>query len=120
MASSLDKRDIDDDIYNDLVVLSYLIDEAADLSQRNHTSSLPSFEEIFAQERLLARCNGGHAELDEFKQCTQLDGTQHGLLIPKCDHVFAVKRNELSILFQPHAFSIDVCSQGHLQSQILK
>jgi hypothetical protein len=55
VASSLDKSDIDDDIYNDLVVPSYLIDEAADLSQRNHTSSLPSFEEIFAQERSLAR-----------------------------------------------------------------
>ncbi len=51
VSSSLDESDIDDDIYNDLVVPSYLIAEAADLSQRNHASSQPSFEEIFAQEQ---------------------------------------------------------------------
>jgi len=64
-ASSLDESDIDDDIYNDLVVPPYLVDEAADLSQRKYASSLLSFEEIFAQERSLAQCNGGQAELDD-------------------------------------------------------
>lgn len=48
VASSLDESDIDDDLYNDFVVSSYLIDEAVDLSQHKHASSQQSFEEIFA------------------------------------------------------------------------
>jgi hypothetical protein len=62
--SSLDESNINNDIYNNLVVPSYLIDEAANLLQYNYTSPPPSFKDIFAQEQSLTRYNGGHAELN--------------------------------------------------------
>lgn len=53
VASSLDESDIDNDIYNDLVVPSYLIDEAADLSQRNYaTNDLTNCEYILSTSKL--------------------------------------------------------------------
>ncbi len=51
------------DIFDDMVVLSYLINEAADLSRYYHANSPPSFEEIFAQESSLSSCTSGHPEL---------------------------------------------------------
>ena len=63
--SSPDESDIDDNIYNDLDVPSYIIDEATDLSQYGHGNAPRSFEEILAQERSLLRCDGRHAEPED-------------------------------------------------------
>ena len=49
--SSLDESESNNDIYNDMVVPSYLIDKAADLSQRNYASSLPSFEQRLRRDK---------------------------------------------------------------------
>ncbi|KAG4413288.1 hypothetical protein IFR04_013579 [Cadophora malorum] len=46
---SLDESDSDEDIYDDLIIPSYIIDDAADLSQC-HARPLENFEEMFAQE----------------------------------------------------------------------
>ncbi|PVH68432.1 hypothetical protein DL98DRAFT_662179 [Cadophora sp. DSE1049] len=46
---SLDESDSDEDIYDDLTIPSFLIDDAADLSHC-HARPLQNFEEIFAQE----------------------------------------------------------------------
>jgi hypothetical protein len=43
-----DESESDDDIYDEINVPSHLIDEAADLSEYNHTNTPLSFKKIFA------------------------------------------------------------------------
>ncbi|KAI9777127.1 MAG: hypothetical protein M1839_009083 [Geoglossum umbratile] len=65
MMSSPDKSEADDDIYNDLAIPSYIIDEAADLSHYSHAFPLLNFEEILAREQSLLQCNRRSAELED-------------------------------------------------------
>lgn len=58
--SSSEESESDDDIYNQIVVPSHLVDEAADLSQYYFTNSPLSFEQIFTQERLATIRKCGH------------------------------------------------------------
>src|SRR5450756_1586820 len=53
--SSLDESDSDEEIYNDLMMPSYIIHNAAELAQC-HARPLQDFEEIFAQEEAYMRC----------------------------------------------------------------
>jgi hypothetical protein len=53
--SSLDESDSDEDIYEDLMIPSYIIHDAADLAQC-HARPLQDFEEILAQEEAYMRC----------------------------------------------------------------
>jgi hypothetical protein len=53
--SSLDEGDSDEDIYDDLIMPSYIIHNAADLAQY-HARPPQDFEEIFAQEEAYMRC----------------------------------------------------------------
>jgi len=46
--SSLDESEADDETYNDFIMPSHIIDEAAGLSQHRHGSPPQSFEEIVA------------------------------------------------------------------------
>lgn len=76
-----DESEGDDDIYDEMNLPSHLIDEAADLSEYNHANMSPSFEKIFAQERSLARCNEGHAELG-VRNCLGGDSMLHSATPP--------------------------------------
>jgi hypothetical protein len=70
-----DESESDDDIYDEMNVPSYLIDEAADLSEYSHANTSLSFEKIFAREQSLARCNRGHPELGGLTNCFDGDLT---------------------------------------------
>ncbi|KAI9772985.1 MAG: hypothetical protein M1840_008867 [Geoglossum simile] len=63
--SSPDESEADDDIYNALAILFYIIDEAADLSHHGHVCLLLSFEEILAREQSLLQQNRRYAELED-------------------------------------------------------
>jgi hypothetical protein len=63
--SSSEESESDHDIYDDMVVPSYLVDEAADLSQYYSANSPLSFEQIFAQERLATLRKCGQYEVEK-------------------------------------------------------
>ncbi|KAI9769849.1 MAG: hypothetical protein M1840_003843 [Geoglossum simile] len=71
--SSPDESEADDDIYNDLAIPSYIIDEAADLSHHGHACPLLSFEEILAREQSLLQRNRRCAELEDTPVCLDSD-----------------------------------------------
>lgn len=71
--SLLDESEGDDDIEGELNLPSHFIDEAANLSEYKHANMSPSFENILAQERSLARRNRGHAELAVPTNCLDND-----------------------------------------------
>ena len=80
--SWLDESEGDDDIYDDFILLSYLIDEATDLSEYKHANMPPSFENILAQEQSVARCNRGHTELGVPTNCLDNDSMLLSALPP--------------------------------------
>ncbi|CZT52686.1 uncharacterized protein RSE6_14041 [Rhynchosporium secalis] len=59
---SSDESDSDEDIYDDLTIPSYVIDDAADLSQC-HVRPLQNFEEVFAQEEIYIQCREQSARI---------------------------------------------------------
>ena len=63
-ASDLDESESENDIYDEMIVPSHLVDEGADLSEYHHTDSPLTFEKLFAQERSLGRGAGASDELE--------------------------------------------------------
>ncbi|RVX69001.1 hypothetical protein B0A52_08068 [Exophiala mesophila] len=63
--SSSEESESDHDIYDDMVVPSYLVDEAADLCQYYSANSPLGFKQIFTQERLATLRKSGHQEVEE-------------------------------------------------------
>ncbi|KAL2419250.1 hypothetical protein ABEF95_001819 [Exophiala dermatitidis] len=60
-----EESDSDHDIYDEMIIPSHLVDEAADLSQYYSANSPTSFEQAFAQERLVSPGNSGQDEVDD-------------------------------------------------------
>jgi hypothetical protein len=63
--SSSEESESDHDIYDEMVIPSHLVDEATELPQYYSANSLFSFEQIFAQERLVTPGNSGHYEVED-------------------------------------------------------
>lgn len=73
--SYLDESENETDIYDELVVPFYLIDEAADLSQYELSTSPLSFEELFAQDCPLPQYNTQFAEREGTPHRVESDAT---------------------------------------------
>ncbi|KAK5367235.1 hypothetical protein LTS13_008088 [Exophiala xenobiotica] len=73
--SYLDESENETDIYDELVVPFHLIDEAADLSQYEHSTSPLSFEELFAQDCPLPQYDTQFAEREGTPHRVESDAT---------------------------------------------